>query len=659
MAPWPLRVQAAAAPPPLPLSAFFRFDAIGAAELSPAGTYVALKVGHAERPDRLAVLDLSTMKLTLVAGDADNHVGRVAWSDDTRLVYDYIEARVAAADRRQAPGLFAVDADGRNPLQLVLRTPVEARSDLVLRQQPYYTLAMWGQGTARGDEIWAMRPEGIEDKQLDFFSLLRLNTRTARVRDVDAPRRALAGLVDAEDRLRAVWVTEGKGGERASFRIVDLATGRWREVVNFERARVQQPSMPSHIAPDGRWLAVSDEGRGEGRDTDALFEYDPVAGRIAERPLLEHPQFDLSPTFVESDRALLGARLQLDAEVTHWFDPAHRALQERVDRLLPGTSNRITPPRRGGSPWVLVESWADVQPTRWFVFHRETGQLSSLGGRRPQIDPARMGTMDLVRIRARDGLEIPTYLTLPPGVTLASARAAVTKLPLVVSVHGGPHVRGATWGWQPHVQFLASRGYAVLQPEFRGSAGFGRRHLLAGFQQWGLAMQDDLADVARWAVDQGVADARRVAIEGASYGGYAALMGLVKDGELFRCAVCAAGVTDLRLLFTAHWSDASELSRRYSMRERIGDLDADRERLEATSPLQQAARIRNPVLLGHGGYDERVPVEHGRRLHDAVRRHNPNVEWVEYKAEGHDWVLPETTLDWWGRVERFLVRHLA
>jgi dipeptidyl aminopeptidase/acylaminoacyl peptidase len=413
--------------------------------------------------------------------------------------------------------------------------------------------------------------------------------------------------------------------------------------------------MPSHIAPDGRWLAVSDEGR----DTDALFEYDPAAGRIAPRPLLEHPQFDLSPTFVESERALLGARLQLDAEVTHWFDPALRALQERVDRLLPATSNRLTPPRRGGSPWVLVESWADVQPTRWFVFHRETGQLAALGGRRPQIDPARMGTMDLVRIRARDGLEIPTYLTLPPGVTLASARAAATRLPLVVSVHGGPHVRGTTWGWQPHVQFLASRGYAVLQPEFRGSAGFGRRHLLAGFQQWGLAMQDDLADVARWAIEQGVADPRRVAIEGASYGGYAALMGLVKDGELFRCAVCAAGVTDLRLLFTAHWSDASDLSRRYSMRERIGDPDADRERLEATSPLQQAGRIRNPVLLGHGGYDQRVPIEHGRRLHNAVRQHNPNVEWVEYKAEGHDWVLPETTLDWWGRVERFLARHLA
>ncbi len=656
--PWAVQtLQAQPAKPaePLPASAFFRHDAIGGAALSPAGTHVALKVGSADKPDRLAVLDLATMKLTLVAGDRDNDVGRFRWSDDQRLIYDFFEADKARGDRRRAPGLFAVDADGRNAMQLVLRDHVGVRDDVVLRQQPWNTFALWDEGSQRGDEIWAQRPEGIEDKRLDWFALLRLNTRTARVREVDAPRRSFSWLVDAEDRLRAVWVAQGERGERGSFRILDRVDGQWREVVEYGRGLIEAPTMPSHIAPDGRWFAVSDKGR----DTRALFEYDPATGRPAEKPLLESPHFDLEPDFVESDRQLLGVRLDLDAEVTQWFDEGMRAVQERIDRLLPATSNRVTPPRRDDSPWLLVEAFADVQPARWFVFHRGTGKLTAIGGRRPEIDPARMGTMDLVRIRARDGLEIPTYLTLPPGVTLDAAKAAAGKLPLVVDVHGGPNVRGATWGWQPHVQFLASRGYAVLQPEFRGSTGFGRKHFLAGLKQWGLAMQDDLADVARWAIAQGIADGKRVAIHGASYGGYAALMGLVKDGDLFRCAVCQVGVSDLDLLFSAHWSDMGELDKRYSMRERIGDPQADRERFDATSPLKQAARIKNPLLLGYGGYDERVPIEHGKRLYDAVRRHNPNVEWVEYKAEGHGWDLDETRIDWAGRVERFLARHLA
>jgi len=281
----------------------------------------------------------------------------------------------------------------------------------------------------------------------------------------------------------------------------------------------------------------------------------------------------------------------------------------------------------------------------------ETRQLINLGQERSAIRPAQMGTMDFVRFKARDGLEIPAYLTVPAG-------EIKKNLPLVVLVHGGPYVRGATWGWNAEVQFLASRGHAVLQPEFRGSTGFGDKHFRAGWKQWGLGMQNDVADAVRWAIEQGIADPQRVCIAGASYGGYAALMGLVNDPELYRCAINWVGVTDIQMMFDVGWSDISDTWKAYGMPLLVGDPQADAAQFKATSPLQQAARIQRPLLMAYGAWDVRVPVVHGERLRDALKAHNKDVEWVVYPSEGHGWQDVKTQVDFWARVEKFLARHL-
>jgi dipeptidyl aminopeptidase/acylaminoacyl peptidase len=241
---------------------------------------------------------------------------------------------------------------------------------------------------------------------------------------------------------------------------------------------------------------------------------------------------------------------------------------------------------------------------------------------------------------------------MPPG-------AQKKKLPMVVLVHGGPWVRGGAWRWDSEVQFLASRGYVVLQPEFRGSAGFGSAHFRAGWKQWGLAMQDDLADGARWAIEQGIADPARICIAGASYGGYATLMGLAKDPQLFRCGVDWVGVTDINLMYDVGWSDFSDEYKRWGMPARVGDQVADAAQLKATSPIEQAARITQPLLLAYGAYDVRVPIVHGEKFRDAVKAHNQQVEWVEYDKEGHGWSLPETRIDFWTRVEKFLAHQIG
>jgi dipeptidyl aminopeptidase/acylaminoacyl peptidase len=223
-------------------------------------------------------------------------------------------------------------------------------------------------------------------------------------------------------------------------------------------------------------------------------------------------------------------------------------------------------------------------------------------------------------------------------------------------------VRGGQWGWHPQAQFLASRGYAVLEPEYRGSTGYGFRHYRAGWKQWGRAMQDDIADGATWAIAEGIVDPRRICIAGASYGGYAALMGLINDPALYKCGINWVGVTDIKLLATGHWSFTSDMSdtyKQYGMPELVGDLVADAAQLTATSPLAQAARIKQPLLLAYGAADRRVPLYHGTQFYEAVKRTNADVEWVVYADEGHGWTVPKNRIDFWSRVEKFLDKNIG
>ena len=256
----------------------------------------------------------------------------------------------------------------------------------------------------------------------------------------------------------------------------------------------------------------------------------------------------------------------------------------------------------------------------------------------------------MVRIKTRDGLSMPVHVTRPVGVQGSA--------PMVVLVHGGPWVRGGEWHWDADSQFLASRGYVVVEPEFRGSAGFGWRFFRASWKQWGLAMQDDVADATLWAVKQGYADPKRICIAGGSYGGYATLMGLIRNPELFRCGVDYFGVTDINLMYSITWSDFSDQYQRYGMPRMVGDQKADAAQLAATSPIRLASRVTQPLLMAYGGADRRVPIDHGTQFRNAVRETNKQVDWVVYSEEGHGFRLPANEIDFWTRVDKFLDQNL-
>lgn len=635
-------ITARAAPPPPEV--FFDEPALGGAALSPDGQLLAMRVRPKDSRPRLAVIDLQTMKPTVVADVRDANIGHFEWVNSKRLVYSLDVELTGPSQVELAHGLFAVNHDGSGYRQLVETQSAFVKGDPQrgVQPMPYRTFLLRGAAPQSGDSVFVVSPEEFSRKKVGFVRLHKLNTLTGRSTEIEAPLHSDEWIIDAQGQLKAV-VT--RRDNRVAVHLADPA-GAWRKIAEIDD--LTGPHLkPRLVAPDGQIYAEAPHG-----DKTALFTLDPATGKPGDKPVVASKDFDLHPSFVVSRDKLLGLRYTVDGEVTQWLDPTLQQLQAKVDALLPSTANRISIPRAAQSPFVLVEAQSDVQPLVVYVYNTETAKLTRVGASRPGIDPRQMGQMDLVRIKARDGLEIPAYLTLPPG-------GASKNLPMVVLVHGGPWVRGTAWGWDAEVQFLASRGYAVLQPEFRGSTGFGTRHFEAGFKQWSGAMQQDLADAARWAIAQGIADPKRICIAGASYGGYATLMGLAQEPELFRCGINWVGVTDIKLMYDVGWSDLSDEWKRYGMPKLIGDPAGDAAMLKAASPLENAARIKQPLLMAYGAWDLRVPIVHGEKFRDAVKPHNPAVEWVVYDNEAHGWALPKTRIDFWNRVERFLERNIG
>jgi dipeptidyl aminopeptidase/acylaminoacyl peptidase len=478
---------------------------------------------------------------------------------------------------------------------------------------------------------------------------LRLDTVNGRARLLtqDAPPHVHSWSLDRDMVPRAAISREG-----------DKSRLHWKTGSNEPWKMVREYSL---FTSDEAWTDLHSVGA-----DDILYLEEPVSAGSDFRALkwLSLAKKDASPqTLISLDGydfegrlefgpkgRVLGVHYQHDAEKTYWFDPTLKGIQQQVDKLLPGMSNVLDCGECANPTTILVTSGSDQQPPVYWIFDVKAGTLSLLARARPWIKPQTMAQRDVMRMTARDGLSIPVHVTRPLGVK--------GPAPMVVLVHGGPFVRGGYWEWQSQSQFLASRGYVVIEPEYRGSTGYGTKHFRAGWKQWGLAMQDDIADATLWAVKQGYADAKRVCIAGASYGGYATLMGLIRYPDLYKCGVNWVGVTDIDLMYSITWSDSSEIYKRYGMPALVGDRKNDAKQLADTSPLQQAAKLTQPLFMAYGGEDKRVPIDHGYKLRDAIGKNNPNLEWVAYLDEGHGWMLEANDIDFWTRVEGFLDKHL-
>ncbi|MBX3605199.1 MAG: S9 family peptidase [Piscinibacter sp.] len=623
--------------------------------MSPSGRYIAalVKAGPEGRI-QLGVMDpRDPSKARVVAGYTNADIEWVGWVNDERLVFTVTDNQLPYAEQ-VGEGLFAIDREGKQPIRTLIRRKEAPRADTASRIQER------GQGLSPFHVPHSLLRDGSADmlvERLTFGShwelihreLFRLDTANGQVRSIDGGKleRVRRWAVDSQGVAR-VAESRRDGKDRVHWRAG--ADADWQLLQESEVHTLEGREMVPLAVGSGSTLYAT-MALASRPDFGTLVRQDMAQPEGAPQPLLALDGYDFSGTLVfGAGGELLGVHYLADARSTQWFDERLKKIQADVDRQLPGTANRLDCGLCGPGALVLVTAWSDRQPQVYLAYDPSTGKLTGLSNSRPAVKPQQMAQRDMVRIRARDGLSLPLHVTRPAG--------GGGPAPAVVLVHGGPYVRGGEWKWDATSQFLASRGYAVIEPEFRGSTGFGRAHFRAGWKQWGLAMQDDIADATRWAIEQKIADPQRICIAGGSYGGYAALMGLVRDPALFRCAVDWAGVTDIDLMYTINWSDLSPTWRRYGMPALVGDRDKDKDQFAATSALRQAARITQPVLLAYGGEDRRVPIDHGQKLRDALKPHNADVEWIEYPDEGHGWMKEANQVDFWTRVEAFLERHL-
>ncbi|ALN92594.1 dienelactone hydrolase family protein [Lysobacter gummosus] len=317
-----------------------------------------------------------------------------------------------------------------------------------------------------------------------------------------------------------------------------------------------------------------------------------------------------------------------------------------LEAAFPGDAVRITSQSADGK-LSLVEVWNDRSPGDVYLFDNESKHAAHIISRRSWFDPAQMASVKPVALKARDGLALSGLLTTPKG-------AAGKSMPLVVMPHGGPYGIQDHWQFDDDAQVLAAAGYAVLQVNYRGSGGYGEAFIQAGRREWGGKMQDDVTDATRWAIEQGIADPARICIYGASYGGYAALMGVAREPGLYKCAAGYVGVYDLPLMHTT-----GDIQKRGSGESYLRDWIGTPEALDKVSPARLAGKIKVPVFLAAGGQDERAPQVHSERMEKALREAGVPVESLYYKSEGHGFYEEAHKREYYSRLLAFLSRSLG
>ncbi len=636
-----------------PAQAFFSRPAIESVRLSPSGRWLAVSTAVGVSRVGVAVFDLQTMKpVAMAARFADADIADVYWVNDETLVFSQQDNHRGGADQRFWPGLFAASRDGQGGVRqlisidgsFVTAARIAARPPLAVNHELLHVPAGGGNEVIVGE----FAAQGAGQAAVVYAKRLDVNTGRATNLSYGVPPHVRHWMFDALGEPRLV-IARAQG--RSAYHWRDAATGQWQVLAEFENYRA--PWSPRFVDTTGG-LFVTVPGGTE--RTAELRRFDFATGKPASTALVSTPGFDFSGAVVSETPGspALGVRVTTDAETTVWFEPRLQALQKKADERLPGHINRITCRRcLDDDITAVVYSWSDRDPGQYAIYTGSNQSWRKLGDTRSGIDPRQMGTTDFERVRMRDGLETPVWVTHPAG-------KAEAPRPAVVLVHGGPWVRGRHWNWNANVQFLASRGYVVIEPEFRGSRGYGQRLYRAGWRQWGLAMQDDLADALKWAVGKGFVDPSRVCIAGASYGGYATLMGLVRHPEAYRCGVAWMAVTDPRLMFKwTYVSDQSDDIREHDYPTLIGDPVKDAALLETVTPVLLAQRIKAPVMLAVGTADRRVPLEHGQRMRAALTEAGNPPLWLAYPDEGHGFFKTENRVDFMSQMETFLARHLG
>lgn len=626
----------------LPTEAYARVPDVTNLVMSPNGTRIA---------GLLAVDDDTYLVTRTVDGDklkpilkADNKLFSISWArwvGNERLVLGVRFPSRRGYTPVVETRLLSIDWQGGETLNLVRSSPFDANR---LQAQVQDRVVDWLPEDGQHILIQMATDGGIHP------AVFKVNVFTARREMILGPRKGVrAWLTDGTHRVRVGVRMEEDEREVIAC---DPDGKNWRTLWRwklFSKNSVYPMGFGKN--PNELYIEADHEGR------DAVFTVDLSSPDLKRTLKLAHPSRDVDGSLMRSQLTgeVIGIRAETDdSQRAEIWDPKVRLLARAIDKALPERINRLLGFSADENRYMVYSSGNGI-PGEYYLGDRTSGDLFLLAETHAQLPAELMARKRPVVIKSRDGLDLRSYLTLPKSEGVAGANKPASPLPLVLLPHGGPH-HSDDIDFDTRTEFLAARGYAVLQVNFRGSTGYGREFAAAGMQRWGMEMQDDLTDAVQWAVSQQIADPRRVCIVGGSYGGYAALMGGVKTPDLYRCVVSFAGVTDLIDLWN---HEADFVGGKEIMNGMIGNAWDDRERLRATSPALQASRITAPVLLVHGTADRRVPFEQSEDMAKALRKAGKTYQFIELEEGDHHLSRNSHSLTFFKALEAFLAKHIG
>jgi dipeptidyl aminopeptidase/acylaminoacyl peptidase len=618
---------ASQAPPLIPRAVLFGNSPRDLPQMSPDGTRISWLAPDAQGVQNVWVQTVAGDSAKPATHESHRPIYFYRWAADSRhLLY------LQDGDGDENNHLFSADLETGTIRDLTPFRGVRAQNVLVSGEHPGVVLVALN----------------LRDRR--FFDMHRIDLETGAVTlEAKNPGDVLTWTPDWDFVIRAATAFDPATCNTV-IRVRDAADQPWRDLVTmpFEQAlfdgQVVGGSLVACFGPDNKSVVIhSALGGNYGR----LVRVDGDTGKELE-VLASHPASDVAGEILDPVKRRVAA-VEFDPGEPEWkcLDQDLAADLGKLAKAAPGFPtivSRDSTNRR----WIVAIHRSDA-PARYVRYDRATGAVTPLYSARPGLDGAVLAPKRVVSIPARDGLRLVSYLTLPPGVP-------AKKLPLVLYIHGGPWVRDHA-EFDPEVQLLANRGYAVMQVNYRGSTGFGVQFLNASTHEWGRGTQQDLYDAVKWAVAQGIADPKRIAAMGWSGGGYATLMGLAQQPEMFACGVDGVGPGDLRTLFGSFPTYWDGILARW--RRRVGDVEHDDAFNRERSPIYHVDAIRSPLLVGQGKNDPRVKLATADAMVKALRDAGREVTYVVYPDEGHGFARPENQLDFFGRVEEFLAKHLG
>jgi dipeptidyl aminopeptidase/acylaminoacyl peptidase len=599
----------------IPLEDFFKNPERTSYNISPDGKYITFMAPYESRMN-IFVQKAGSDKVTRLTSEKDRDIAGYYWANNSRILF----LKDNGGDENFA--LYGVDVNGKNLKCLTCFENVRTQIIDDLEDQPEFVIV------------------GLNKRNAMVFDPYRLQINTGE----------LTMLAENPGNIQG-WMTDHEGKLRLAMAIVDGVNTQilFRDNEEEEFRPILTTSFKESMSPEfftfdnKRLYATSNIGR----DKSAAIIFDPETATETEI-LYENNDYDVSGISYSRKRKVITA-----ASYTSWkrernfFDETTESLFKKLEQQLPGYEISISSSDKAESKFI-IRTYSDKSLGAYYFFDLTKDLLTKIQDVSPWITETQMADIKPIEYRARDGKIIHGYLTLPKGVD-------AKNLPIVVNPHGGPWARD-NWGFNPEVQFLANRGYAVLQMNFRGSTGYGKAFWESSFKQWGLTMQNDITDGVYWLIEQGIADPDRIAIYGASYGGYATLQGLVVTPTLYAAGVDYVGVSNLFTFMQTippYWKPLLDM-----MYEMVGNPENDKVQFEATSPAMNAHRIMAPLFVAQGAKDPRVNIAESDQIVEAMRERGIEVEYMVKDNEGHGFRNEENRFDFYRAMEKFLAKHL-